>query len=139
MKPLIVMFEDPATHDRLSIVLEELGPGRWQTFAEFRRMPKGHRLRGATYVHYREREAHAAWKLLERQALARGWQYKQVVVAATAPAPIQIVGGQRLFRDARTGELISDGSSSRPLALARDPKPAVPDDAFNYDTLPIAR
>jgi hypothetical protein len=113
-------------------------------------MPKGHRIRGATQLHYREKTAHASWKQLERLALEKGWMYRQVVVAAAPSGPVEVVGDRKFFRDARTGVLFADESSSRPLTQAQDERTTIDlmerlkaslkarKDGFNLDTLPVA-
>ena len=130
------VFEDPGGA-RLAVTLENLGDGRWQTYAI-------HSLsgRGATETHFSSRAAHQRWLAMERHVLSIGWPRRRTDQMDTRPpAAMRIVDGRRLFRDARTGEYFEDQSCSRPFASAPFSyyTSFSSTDAFSLENLPSPR
>ena len=112
---LVTQYED-ADGARLEAVLDRERSGAWVTFLRYRRHGRQWD-RGATTYHSNEKVARRVFHGLEDEAAATGWKLKVVLLAPREPAKMVLAGDQRLFRDARTGELFADESSSRPPAV----------------------
>jgi hypothetical protein len=70
---------------------------------------------GATSEHAQEKLARSAFRALEAKVVAQGWKLKECVAMDRQPSPMLLDDdGNRMFRDAVTGEYRPDDSAFRP-------------------------
>lgn len=117
-RKVVLRFEDMCG-DRMDLFLVEKKEG-FQVFARHTQRKVVNE--GATTDHKLEKAAETALEELAQTVRARGWEARLPKKHVDDPAPMRMdEDGNRLFRDARTGEYRRDESASEP------PKVKVPD------------